>query len=538
MAGLTAAALAAPVVKENLWPSSVVRLAILPPVMEGPPADTSLIQGFVSDVWYRLKTLRGARRPLVVFSLTEAASEGVNTATKALNVGATHTIATTFRGNGAGWSITAELLVGHRSLGKLKRDSASAGLAGLLFAFQSEVVRMTTDALALRVEPKAALLPAEAYGDYLNGLHYARVDYEQAARAIPFFERVIAAAPGSALGYAGLAEALLGASKRSGDKSLDGRAITALAKAEQLDPELAPVRLMAGRLSAAAGFYERALADCQRAAELAPNDSEAFISMGYLLFLLKRPQESEAAFLAAFRAEPGYYKPYLDAGLLYYELRNFAAAERHWLEAVRLAPGQTRARLNLAAIYLNTGRLAEAKAAAQEILKIRRTSGALELIGDLQERDGMLAEAAGSYEEAAKMNPVAYKIWGSLATVYGRLHRTADAADAYRSGLQVAEDGLPVDPRDTERVAWCAYYHARLGETAAARSRAAEALSMGSLQGNVRKRLVLTYGWTHDINEALRLLQGTPADLARELSNSPELSPGLRTDPGFERLTH
>jgi len=29
-----------------------------------------------------------------------------------------------------------------------------------------------------------------------------------------------------------------------------------------------------------------------------------------------------------------------------------------------------------------------------------------------------------------------------------------------------------------------------------------------------------------------------PADLARDLSNSPELSPGLRTDPRFERLTH
>jgi serine/threonine protein kinase len=64
------------------------------------------------------------------------------------------------------------------------------------------------------------------------------------------------------------------------------------------------------------------------------------------------------------------------------------------------------------------------------------------------------------------------------------------------------------------------------------------ALRRGARQGNVRKRLVLTYGWTHDINEALRLLQGTPADLARDLSNSPELSPGLRTDPRFERLTH
>src|ERR1035441_4491031 len=63
-----------------------------------------------------------------------------------------------------------------------------------------------------------------------------------------FFERVIASAPDSPLGHIGLAEALWGARYETGKISFKGKAFTELGKAEQLDPEMAQVYLIRGRL--------------------------------------------------------------------------------------------------------------------------------------------------------------------------------------------------------------------------------------------------------------------------------------------------
>ena len=541
LAGAASAGLAGAFVKEQWWPTSAVRLVILPPVIEGAIGDVALIRGFVSFLSYRLKTIRAVRRPLSVTSLAEADLAGLKTAIEAeTGLGATHTISSAFRRNGDDWSVTVELLdvAGSGSSPRLDRKSTTADLAAMLFSLQSDVFKITAEQLALRGEPRAQTLSRNAYADYWRGLYFARVEYDRAAEGIPYFQKVIDAAPDSALGHAGMAEALLGVRLASKDRSFEGKALTALAKAEQFDPYAAPVQLISGRLSLAAGQYERALRDLQRAAELDPNDAQAFISMGYALYLSNRIPEAEAAFQKAFAAQKGYYKPYLDAGLLYDSLRNFELAEKYWLEAVRLGPGQTRARLNLAILYLNTGRLSEAEQYISDSLKIKKTFGALESLGELQLRFGRYAEAVDAYKEAVQVGPPSYKIWASLGLAYRRLNRRGDADRAFGHGLEEAKDGLADDPRDSERIAWIAFYHANLGEVRHARAFAAQAQAVGSggLMGYTRKRLILTYGLLHDIDTALGLLKDAPSDMMKELDNSPELSPELRWDPRFVNL--
>ncbi len=529
-----AAAMALSFGREKMWPSSPVRLAILSLGNTNP----ALVDGFISDIEYRLKTLRGARRPLAVLAAAEIAKEHVKDAGAAFLFGATHVLVIEVGRVNGSWSITAELAQnggwGFRS--QPRRREVGTDLAGMLFSFQEEAIRMTNEGLSLRAEPRATLLPASAYEDYLRGLHFARVDYEHAEQAIPFFEKVIAAAPNAPAGYAGLAEALLWARRKVKDKSFDGKAVAALARAEQLEPDSAHVRLMAGRLSAYGGFFERALVDMQRAAELDPHDPEVFIAMGYVLYLLKRPEEAEAAFRKAVNTQPGYYKPWLDMGLYYYERRKFPEAERNWREAVRLAPGQTRSRLNLAALYMNQGRLAEAELLAQECLRLHKTPVAVELLGDLQAASQKHAEAASSFEEALQMEPTAYKTWASLGRTFRILSREKEAVASYRRGLEETELGLRENPREVERVAWCAFYHAALGEVLQARGRTSEALGMESAQGNVKRRLALTFGLLNDIDAALSVLKGAPADLIVDLDHSPDLAPGLRLDPNYQQL--
>ena len=454
--------------------------------------------------------------------------------------GTTHALSSEVHKDGTNLHIRISLLdASGRRLETLDRDYAQADLAAGLFVLQSEVVRLTVALLALQDEPRSETLNRAAYGDYLRGLYFARVDYENAAKAVPYFEKVIAAAPDSALGYAGMGEALLGVRNATGDKSLEGRVQAALARAEQLGPDLASVRLIAGRLNLAAGWYERAIVDLQRAAELAPNDSQAFISMGNALYYVNRMKESEAAFRAAFAAQPGYYKPYLDAGLFYWENKDFAKAESDWREAVRLNPTQNRARLNLAVLDLYTGRLAEAEALARQSLGIRRSADSLEVLGEVEERKRNYVQAAALYEEAIRLSPNPYKTWSRLGGTYQRLGRDDDAAQAFRSGLKASQAVRADLAREAEPVAWCAFYEASLGETADTRSLVDQALALVEPQGlkiRARTRLIFVYGLLGDFDSAFGLLQGAKPDFVTEIENSLELRPEMRRDPRFTQL--
>ncbi len=54
--------------------------------------------------------------------------------------------------------------------------------------------------------------------------------------------------------------------------------------------------------------------------------------------------------------------------------------------------------------------------------------------------------------------------------------------------------------------------------------------------GRVRKRLVLTYDALQDRHFALRLLEGGPHEIAKEIAAGEEGSPALLRDPDFQNL--
>lgn len=506
------------------WPAAPVRLAILPPAI-APGMDAggvALVNGFVSDLSYRLKALRDARRSFTVD-----------------NFGASHTLSFGLANRAGGWAFSVSLSEGSRTLRQWKCNSApgAGALAGQLFHLQSAIGVDTIEELGLRTQAKRQTLTSAAYADYLQGLYYSRLDYENAQKAIPYFERVVVAAPNSGLGYAGLAEALVNARYvLTRDKTLPGRAQAALTAAEQREPDLPQVYLISGKLNAAR-WPERALTDFRRAAELDQRDPEAFLEIGRLLSEQGRAMEATAAFQAALAVQPGYYKAHLMLGSHYFRMRNYAEAERYWLESARLGPLQTRARLNLVTLYLLAGRLGEVQRQLDEVFKVKKTRAALEALGSLRGLEKRYVEAVAAYEEAIAMGPNFYKSWEGLGGAYRRAGRLAYAQRTYRTGLADTELGLDENPADAERVAWCAYYHAALGEAQLARARAAEAIRLQTpLSHEVRERLVFAFDEIHDSAAALQLMEGTPAEFMKGLVRSGELSDALRRSPQFERL--
>lgn len=532
--------LAGAIVTERLLPSSAVRIAILPPPMEELSAgESAVLVGFLENVAARLKMLHGVRMPITVFTPKQTSAANLNDAegTKQL-FSASHAILTSLQRNAAGLSIAAELVEtkGGSVLQRWRLVPSGKGWTNDLFALEEAVVDATAQRLVLRPEHKEQTLTREAYTDYLQGLYYARFDYDNAAKAVPYFERVIAAAPKSALGYAGLAEAYLG----MGDRALVGKAQAAVDQAESLDPTLAQVYLLKGRLGVKMNWYEAALKDLRKAATLDPHDSEIFIEMAYAHYYLEGEgkRETESALRQAIAVEPDNYKPYVDAGQFYALLSDYAAAEKHWLTAVRLAPRQTRSRLNLAELYIAENRLADAESQVVASLEIKKTQSVLATLALLQERTGRPKLAIASYEEALQLGPPSYRIWGSLGQLYQRQQQPNQAAQAYRRGLDRTLEGLRAYPREVDRVAWSAFYYAKLGDRAKAKDAAGLALQMAkSPPADVRRLLVLTYDALNDRRAALAILAGAPPDLLKEFSHSPDISEVLRRDPKFQRLT-
>jgi serine/threonine protein kinase/tetratricopeptide (TPR) repeat protein len=516
--------------KSSLWPTSPVRLAMLPPVIDPPdPEASSLLRGFVHDLSYRLKTLRGARRPLTVISDIPGKAD-------VAALGATHQLETRM---GDSRRFSARLLDSrtHDVLAGLE-DASTETLGVQLFAMQTAITTRVIDALQLGADsPRDSGLNAAIYPVYLNALRIAREEYERASSAIPLFQQVVSAAPNSALAHAGLAEALVNTRFVERKPELETPARLALERAEQLDPHLPQVHLMTGRMEMIAGYYERARTSYRRAAEISPNEPQVYISMSYPAYMTNRFDEAEASLNTAIRLNPSYYKPYVDAGFLAQQRRQFSLAEQHWRQAIRLAPAtHVASRVNLAEVLVQTGRDAEAETVIDEAEKIQTTPLGLQLRGDLRARQGRLADAIELYEKAIALQPPDYRLWSHLGTYYQKAGRSADAERAFRRGIVASEAKLTSNRRQPDVLSLLALYHAKLGERAPIASLAAEAHSLaGHNQWTVCKLLALAYSHTGEISAAVDLLKNAPADLMIELAFGPDTPPELRRQTIFQR---
>ena len=82
-----------------------------------------------------------------------------------------------------------------------------------VFAIQDEIGQAISEALKVRLAPRAQTVNIEAYQNYLKGQYYrVRFTPESLAKAKEFFEQALAIDPNYAPAYSGLAELLLSAS--------------------------------------------------------------------------------------------------------------------------------------------------------------------------------------------------------------------------------------------------------------------------------------------------------------------------------------
>lgn len=255
--------------------------------------------------------------------------------------------------------------------------------AGEFEKLRREELQLQND-LALQIVPALAVnlsggerdalakhytLNADAYELYLKGRYeWKKRSSAGMTEAGRMFRNAIAADPGFALAYVGLADT------RSTDQTSRGESAALIAKALELDPNLAEAH-------ASRGFYlmflewrwDEAEASFNRSIELNPNYAAAHHWYATLLAIKGNTEGAKAEMHRALELNPTSYNFLADLGQLYYFSGDYPTAKEYCLKALAIYPDFAFAHEYLHYIYLKTG---EFENAVVELRKADEINGA------------------------------------------------------------------------------------------------------------------------------------------------------------------
>lgn len=229
--------------------------------------------------------------------------------------------------------------------------------------FQNELAMQIVPVLALNLSSREQdalgrtyTENPDAYELYLRGRYeWNRRNTSGIIEAQRLFRNAVAADPGFALAYVGLADSLVM------NQSQVAEAPVMIAKALELDPNL-------GEAYATRGFYQmffewewqRAEESFKRSLELNPNYATAHHWYATLLAIRGETAAARDEMHRALELNPLSHNFLADLGQVHYFSGEYAEAEKYCLKALEIDPDFSFAHEYLHNIYLKTGRYEEA----------------------------------------------------------------------------------------------------------------------------------------------------------------------------------
>jgi serine/threonine-protein kinase len=412
---------------------------------------------------------------------------------------------------------------------------------------QDGVVSRIVEMLELELSPEAKRVlaaggttAADAYELYAQGRGYlARYEQpESIESAIGLFQQALQRDPTYALAYAGLGQAYwrqYNLGKRPESAELAQKACR---RAIELNDLLAPVHVTLGLVHNGTGRPDEAIAAFERALALDPASPDALTGLGRAYEAKGMLAEAEATYRKAIERRPGYWGGYNELGGFYHAVGRYPEAEAMFLRIVELTPDNVQGYNSLGGIYHLSGKDDLAERTLLESIAIKPTGDAYSNLGTVQFFRGQYAEAAHSFEQAARLGSDQYDLLYNLAAAYSRAPGGQEKAPAaWRRAVKAAERERAVNPKDALLLAHLADGYVNLGESAKARATLREALALGAKDVNVMFRAGSAYEALGDRAEALAwveraLRSGYSRD---EILRAPQLN-GLRADPRFQAL--
>ena len=339
---------------------------------------------------------------------------------------------------------------------------------------ESEVARSVARAIAVTLAPDvetrlahARPVRPESYQDYLRGRYFSNRRTEAAlGKALRYFQEAVAADPGNALAYSGLADCYssLGASSVVGGlppRQAMPEAEAAARKALEIDGNLAEAHTS---LAIVHLLHDWDLAaserEFKRALELDPDYTTAHHWYSHCLLPLGRTGESLAESRRALELEPLHLVINIHLGWHYLYARQYDEAIDQYRRTLELDPAFPQAKRYAAWAFLQKGRHAEAIADLQDVLSaVGRTPEVEAELGHALAVSGRPAEARAVLGVLTQLSSSRYVSPYSVALVHAGLGDRdqalawLDKAYAERSDympylqLEPMLDSLRSDPR-------------------------------------------------------------------------------------------
>lgn len=504
------------------WPSSppphpppARLLAVLPfrPADVNDAATRALANGLTATLTARLGEL-AEHYGLQIVPATDLRAQNAADAQEARNLlGATLALAGNLQASGETLRVTYSL-VDTASLRQL-HSGVITERASNIFDLQNHVLGEVLNSLDIelaaedlqRMKMRGTTQP-HAYDSYLRGYGYLHV-YDRAENldnAIAAFQSSLHADPDFALAYAGLGQAYL--QKKIHTTEDIAQAKDACMHAVELDKTAPDGEICLGMLFNSTGEYEQAAQHLQRAVQLDDRRVESLRELAQAFERLKRLVEAESCLKRAIAIRPQYWAGYKRLGKFYYDHGRNDEAIEQFKQVVKLAPGNFSSYSNLGGTYVVQGRYAEAIPVLEQSIAIRRTHQAISNLGVAYFYNGKYEEAARTYEDALKLTPNDYGIFGNLAEAYAQVPgRREPSTMSYTRALKLAEQVLAVNPKDAVALSYAALYAARLGQGIKADEYRQRSLSLSSTDPHIRENSALVLAELHQDNGALAELE-------------------------------
>jgi tetratricopeptide (TPR) repeat protein/predicted Ser/Thr protein kinase len=380
-----------------------------------------------------------------------------------------------------------------------------------------------------------------AYDFYVQGIGYLQryERLENVESAITLFQRALKEDHNYAQAQAALAQAYWYKYSATKDPQWAEQAKTAVKAAENLNSRLPDVQLAIGDLNLRTGAFPDAISTFQGVLKIDPENSDAYLGLGYTYDSLGRTAEAEQAFHHAIEIRPACWSCYNLLGAFLNKHSRYREAADVWQKVTELAPDNVWGYMNVGVTYFNTGQFDMAEKYFRRGLQVVPDDPDLySNIGTVSFFLGRFKEDVQYTEKAIALRPQKYDYWGNLADAYRMISGEANKASAsYKQAISLAGKELKVNPRDTDVLSSLALYHSRIGDAVEARQYLSRALQASPNDVDILRIACLVHLEAGEQKESLKWLEkAVAAGYPREqLIANPELA-SLRSEPEFNRL--
>lgn len=330
-----------------------------------------------------------------------------------------------------------------------------------IFAVQDSISERVAAALTVRLAgaererlTKHHTENVEAYQLYLKGrYHLNRLSDDGFEKGREYFQEAIDLDPTYALAYAGLADAyqMLGSYNALPPNEVFPKAKAAALEALRLDERLAEAHTALGVVKLLYDWdFAGAEKEFQRAGEINPSYSDAHLTYGYYLALMKRFDEAHNQMKIAQELDPVSLPKIMGIGEVFYYQRQHERAAEQYKRALEMDPNSGFAHWALGNAYSGEGMYEEAVAEYKKAIPLSGDSpDELASLGYVYGLSGRRREAQEVLDELIERSKRRYISPTVVASLHAALGNN-DAAFAWLEKAIAARDfilvSLKVDP--------------------------------------------------------------------------------------------